>query len=124
VAVVVPSILGLFNTLGFVIGFFAIPTWLVAVLTDQKTGVRAIKGMLPAGMQSDFWAIMRILDRTFGAFVRGQVVVAIAVGVSTYIGLELLGRVATAAVPYPVVLAVIAGVLQLIPNIGPILSTL
>jgi predicted PurR-regulated permease PerM len=124
VALAIAGILGLFNTLGFVIGFFGVPTWLVAVLTDQRTGARAVNRFLPDWIRGDFWAVVRIVDRTFSAFVRGQLLIAIAVGILTYLGLTFLTRVGTAPVQYQLILSLLAGIFQLIPSIGPILSTL
>lgn len=51
-----------------------------------------------------------------GAYVRGLAVLALSVGGATLIGLLLLG------VPYAVPLAVLAGVLELLPIIGPIIA--
>jgi predicted PurR-regulated permease PerM len=124
VQVAIVSIVGLFNTLGFVLGFFGIPTWLVAVLTDQRAGVRGVNRLLPESVRPDFWAIVTIMDRAFSAFVRGQVVVAFFVAVMTYVGLVALQRLAVPALQYPLILAVLAGLTQLIPTVGPIIGTL
>lgn len=51
-----------------------------------------------------------------GHWARGQITLCIIIGVSTYIGLLLLG------VPYALPLAVIAGILEMVPTIGPIIS--
>src|SRR5262249_33434595 len=83
------TLLGLFGTLGFVIGFLGIPTWLVSVLTDQRAGVRALNRALPAAVQPDFWAVVRILDRTFSAFVRGQLLFGVITGCFIYAGFAI-----------------------------------
>jgi predicted PurR-regulated permease PerM len=54
--------------------------------------------------------------RVFGAYVRGQLVLAVIVGVATTIVLLLLG------VPYAFVLGIFAGMAELIPMLGPILG--
>jgi predicted PurR-regulated permease PerM len=53
-----------------------------------------------------------------GSYVRGLVFLGFVIGVLTLIGLLVL------RVPYAVVFAVIAGVLELLPTIGPILSAI
>lgn len=53
-----------------------------------------------------------------GSYVRGLVFLGIVIGVVTLVGLFVL------RVPYAVVFAVIAGVLELLPTIGPILSAI
>jgi predicted PurR-regulated permease PerM len=118
------TVLGLFGTLGFVIGFFGVPTWLVSVLSDRGAGTRAVNMVLPRAIRADFWAVLRILDRTFSAFVRGQLLLGVITGVLVYIGLRLLDRLELASAPFPLVFAVIAGLAQLVPTVGPIFGAL
>jgi predicted PurR-regulated permease PerM len=122
--VVVSSLFGLFNTLGFVIALLGIPTWLIAVLSDQKAGTRVINRMLPVPARADFWAVVRIADRTFGTFVRGQFILAIAVTLMTYLGLSVMPRLGFEGVHSQLILALFAGVAQLIPAVGPILGAI
>jgi predicted PurR-regulated permease PerM len=122
--IAIATLLGLFGTLGFVIGFLGIPTWLVAVMSDQKAGVRAINRVVPAAAQPDFWAVVRILDRTFSAFVRGQVLFGIVTAVAIGLGLAVLERLGLATGEPRLLLAAIAGVAQLIPTLGPILGAI
>jgi len=56
------------------------------------------------------------LELKLGGWARGQIILMVMVGLSTYIGLSLIG------VPYAVPLALLAGILEIIPNIGPFLS--
>lgn len=56
------------------------------------------------------------LEGKLGEWLRGQVLLMLIVGVFTYIGLTLLG------VDYALALAVIAGLLEIVPFIGPIIS--
>jgi predicted PurR-regulated permease PerM len=123
-AVLVAGALGVLNTLGFVLALLGIPTWLVAVLSDHRTGVRVLNRMLSPRIQPDFWAVMRILDRTFSTYIRGQLFLAVAVGVLTFAGFWLLEQLGVVSVRYRLVLAMIATITQLIPAVGPILGAL
>lgn len=58
------------------------------------------------------------VDKQIGGWVRGEFFLMVIIGVATYIGLTLLG------VPYALALAIIAGILELVPNIGPIISAI
>ncbi len=118
------TLLGLFGTIGFVIGFLGVPTWLVSVMSDQQAGVRAINRVMPTWMQPDFWAVVRILDRTFSAFVRGQLLMGLLTAIVVYIGFSVLERFGLSAGNYRVALAAIAGLAQLIPAVGPILGAI
>ena len=71
------------------------------------------------------WAVLRIARRVFGQWVRAQFILGIAVGVFTFIGLILLSRIVDPVFGrYAVLLSVIAGILELVPIIGPIISAI
>jgi len=58
------------------------------------------------------------LEKELGGWARGQLILMLMVGFSTYVGLLILG------IPYAIPLALLAGVFEIIPNIGPILSAI
>ena len=58
------------------------------------------------------------LEESLGGWVRAELILMVIVGVMTYIGLVLL------RVPFALPLAMIAGILEIIPNIGPTLSAI
>ena len=118
------SILGLLTAFSFVLSLLVIPTWMFALLNDQRKGVRAVDRLLPDWLRPDFWAVARILDRTFRVYFRELVVMAIAVGLVTYLGLLLLGRLGVQGIPFPILLAVLAGFTDFIPTIGTLLGTI
>jgi predicted PurR-regulated permease PerM len=120
-SLVVASAFGLLSTFGFVLSFLIVPTWLMALLTDQKAGVAALDRHLPSWMRKDFWAVVRIVDRPLRAYVNGQLLMALAVGGLTYLGLALLQRWGWLTVEYKLLFSLMAGALNLIPLVGPIL---
>lgn len=126
VELTIRALLGLANTLGFVLGLVVVPTWLLAVLVDQPRGRAALARALPPAARADVWAILRILDRAFGAFVRGQLLTALITGGLVYLGLDLLTQLfgLAAEVRYLLLLAILAGLAQLIPSIGPFLGAI
>lgn len=62
--------------------------------------------------------IIGSMEKHLGGWLRGQLFLMIVVGVLVYLGLFALG------VEYAVPLAVIAGLLEVVPTIGPILSAI
>lgn len=58
------------------------------------------------------------LDRQLGGWVRGQVMLMFVIGLMTYAGLSLL------SIPYALPLALLAGLLEIIPNLGPTISAI
>ena len=55
-------------------------------------------------------------EEQLGGWVRGQLLLMLIVGIATYIGLILL------RIPYALPLALTAGLLEILPNLGPTLS--
>lgn len=110
------------NTISVVIGLLVLPVWMLLVLRDQRVAVDSINRRLPDWMEGDFWAVVRILERTFGAYLRGLGLLSLAIGFSTWLGLVLLGRAGFDSIEYPVALALLAAILELIPAFGPAAS--
>lgn len=63
-------------------------------------------------------ALVLGIERQVGGWVRGELLLMLIIGVMTYIGLMLLG------VPYALPLAVLAGLLEVVPNIGPTIAAI
>lgn len=53
-----------------------------------------------------------------GSWVRGQIALMFTVGIITFIGLSLLG------ISYALPLAILAGILEIVPNIGPTIAAI
>jgi len=118
------GVLGLLTAFSFLLGLLVIPTWIFAVLNEQHKGVKAIDRILPDWLRPDFWAVTHILDRTFRVYFRELVVMAFAVGIVTYAGLVLLERLGVQGIPFPILLAMLAGFTDFIPSIGFLLGTI
>ena len=80
---------------------------------------------LPAAWWFHVRAVLRIARRVFGQWVRAQLVLGITVGVFTFIGLSVLSQVVDPVFGrYAILLSVTAGILELVPIIGPIISAI
>ncbi len=122
IEIAIQTVLNLVNTVAFVLGFLVVPAWLLAVLKDQRSGVETIDRTMPEWMRDDFWALVRIVDRTFRAFIDGQLMLGIIVGVLVYLGLALLEALGADIADYKLLVALFAGIMQLIPSVGPIVT--
>ena len=69
---------------------------------DQRRGTEELDKLLPQTIRGDFWAVARILDRTFRAFVQSQIVQAIITGVGVYVGLGLIERLSDVSYQYKI----------------------
>ncbi len=60
--------------------------------------------------------IMARIQHQLGSWVRGELSLMTVIGVLTYVGLALLG------IPYALPLAILAGLLEILPNLGPTIA--
>ncbi len=118
-----PVLTGAGSLIGIVFGYLILPGWVAYLLNDRVVLTAQFDRALPASWRFDVWAVIRTIERVFGQWVRGQLILGTAVAIFTFVGLlvastlidPIFGR-------YAVLLSVIAGVLELIPIIGPIIS--
>ena len=110
------------NIASVVIGLVVLPTWILSVVSRHRVGRQAVDRQLAPWLRADFWAIVRIVDRSAGAYVRGYVVIAFLVGLFTYLGLTLAERAGASPYQAKLALAVLAGLVQVIPELGPLLG--
>ncbi|MFQ5966305.1 MAG: AI-2E family transporter [Acidimicrobiia bacterium] len=98
-----------------VIGIFLLaPILALYLLIDLPAIKERATGLLPPASREEAIFLGRELGRALGGFVRGQLVVALFVGVASSIGLRIIDH------PFWLVIGLIAGVLNLVPFIGPI----
>ena len=117
------SVLRIFQTLTFLLGFLIIPFFLFYILLDSNRLPRALNRMLHPRIKDDFWNLLRIVDTIFGKYIRGQLTLGLVVGVMSFVGLQGL-NLAGYEVRFTVLLALVAAVGELIPVVGPILSAI
>jgi predicted PurR-regulated permease PerM len=85
----------------------------------QETGVEDfLRIVTPAAHQGYALSLWKRSQDKIGKWMQGQLVLAAIVGVLLYLGLLILG------VPYALLLAVLAGVFELIPVFGQILAAI
>jgi predicted PurR-regulated permease PerM len=116
------AVLGVLGTISFAVSLLVLPTWLFSVLRDRNRAVRAVNSLLPETWRADFWAPLRIADRTLGFYIRGFMVQAIAVTVGVYLGVQVLQALGYGPFRYPLLLAMAVGLTQLIPVFGPFIG--
>lgn len=103
----------LVRTVNIVIGLLIIPIWLFYVLKDQERGFQFFYSLFPPAIAGDVKALVTIADTVLKRYIRGQLFLGLVIGVASYIFLTLMG------IPYALVLALINGIFELIPIIGP-----
>jgi predicted PurR-regulated permease PerM len=118
-----PVLTGAGSLIGIVFGYLILPVWVAYLLNDRVVLLGQFDRALPASWRFDVWAVLRTIERVFGQWVRGQLILGFAVGLFTFVGLLVASQLVDPIFGrYAVLLSVIAGVLELIPIIGPIIS--
>jgi predicted PurR-regulated permease PerM len=106
-----------------VAGYIIIPVWVFYLLKDRPSLTVSFDRSLPAEWREDAWAVIQIGERVFGQWVRGEIVLGTTVALATFIGLELLSvTVDPVFGRFAFFLAILAGLLELLPIIGPIIA--
>ncbi|MEO8289279.1 MAG: AI-2E family transporter [Chloroflexota bacterium] len=106
------------TAMGFIIGLLIIPFWLFYVLKDKDRGIVALNNMMPKSWRNDIWRIFRIINGILSSYIRGQLILALAVGIAVTIGMIIVGA------PYAILLGLISGLTEIVPIIGPVLGAI
>jgi len=104
------------STVSLVIGLVIVPFWLFYILADEKAMASAFEAAIPARIEADVRNVLRIVDDILSAYIRGQLLLCLAVGVMSTVGFVVIG------LDFAVLLGVIIGLFEFIPFVGPILG--
>lgn len=75
-----------------------------------------IQSLFPASYRSELADLLRRIANVWQSFLRGQLILSITVGVTTWLALTLVGM------PGALIFGILAGLLEVVPNLGPILA--
>lgn len=98
----------LVGVLGAILGFY--------LLVDLPKIQRGIHAMVPTGRRWEVESLLEAMGRALGGFFRGQLLVALFVGLMSMLGLYVVG------LPYWALVGLVAGVFNLIPLVGPFIG--
>lgn len=103
----------LFSNVIAVFALFVITFYLLLERRNLDTYLQVLFG---GGGEEKAKEFVDKVEERLGSWVRGEMTLMIIIGVTIYVGLKLLG------IDFALPLAILAGVLEIIPNIGPIIS--
>ena len=92
--------------------------FLLAYYWTQESNLvmRSMLKVFPAQRRKGIREFMRLAETSLGGYIRGQGLLCVAVGVLAFISYLIIG------LPYTLVLAIFAGVLEMVPIFGPALG--
>lgn len=100
------------------INVFAVLFIALYMLIGREKMDKYLESFLSKSQADRFEKIVEDLEFKLGGWARGQLILMLVVGIVTYIGLTILN------VPFALPLAVLAGLLEFIPNLGPIVAAI
>ena len=107
----------LFNALkNIVLGLFIAGYMLMAKEKVKAYSNRLLNSFLTPSKVRAVWRLGKLLDRTFGGFIEGQLIDAAVVGIICFVVFSIFG------LPIPLLLSCIIAVTNVIPIFGPFLG--
>ena len=120
-----PVVTGIAGIVGSIVGYVIIPVWIFYLIKDRPALIGAFERSTPREWQADIRAVAGIGTRVFGQWLRGQLLLGVTVGIATFVGLLVLSQVVDPVFGrFAILLSVVAGVLELLPIIGPIIAAI
>ena len=101
----------------FAIILFTFPIFLFYMLKEGGKFGRKIVSFMPKRFREEGNEVMTDIDKALSSFIVGRVLVNLALGVLMYIGFIIIG------LPYALLLTVVAVIMNFIPFVGAILSS-
>lgn len=88
----------------------------VYLLLEAPRIRRLTLSLFPLGQRAKVSSLLSHIVESMGGYVRGMLLSGLIIGVITYLGLLIIG------VDYPLLLGVLAGILEAVPTIGPVIA--
>ncbi|HJX11958.1 MAG TPA: AI-2E family transporter [Dehalococcoidales bacterium] len=101
------------SSFGMILGFAVLPFFLFYILKDSERLKAGLSAALPSRVSWHGRNLANIVERVLGRYIRAQLMLGVIVAYFSFIGLLLL------KVPFSLALALLAGVTELIPTLGP-----
>lgn len=106
------------RALEWLLNLLLIPVVTFYLLCDWPLILANLQDMLPRRMEPTVVKLVKECDEVLGAFIRGQLLVMLALGVIYSVGLSLLG------LQFGLLIGVVAGLLSIVPYLGFIIGIL
>lgn len=101
-----------------IIAVFTVLVITFYLLLERKNLEKYLVVLFGEGGEKRAKSFVDKLEARLGGWVRGELALMLIVGLLTYAGLRLLG------IPFSLPLAILAGILEIVPNIGPTISAI
>ncbi|BCJ86296.1 UPF0118 membrane protein YrrI [Effusibacillus dendaii] len=104
------------STVGQLLMAMIIPFLVFYMLKDLKVMERTVFIIFPVKRRRELVDLFKSIDEALGNYIRGQLIVMLAVGTLVYVGYLIIGM------PYSLMLALLVGITNIIPYVGPFIG--
>jgi len=113
---------GIFSTVsgifGSIVSFFLVLVMTFYMIVEENAIKKLVWSIAPAKHKPYIMQLINRMQKKIGLWLRGQLVLSLVIFILTYLGLLILG------VKYALVLALIAGLTEFVPYLGPLLGSI
>ena len=109
---------GAIDVFGGIFTFFLVLVVTFYMVVEEDSVKKIIWSIAPAKNQVYIMKLISRMQKKIGLWLRGQIILSLIIFILTYIGLTILG------VKYALVLAIIAGMTEFIPYLGPMIAAI
>jgi predicted PurR-regulated permease PerM len=121
--VVLGFLKGLFGLLGTALSLTLLPFFIFYLLMDQPRMARGMREDIPTPWKPYVETSLRIFIHDFGEYFKAEIIVGLIQGTMVAVGMWIIGQIVGPPLSdFWLLLGVIAGVMELLPQIGPIIS--
>jgi predicted PurR-regulated permease PerM len=107
---------GTISFFGGVLSFLIVLSIAFYLCVQESGSKKFFASLLPAEHQKYALELVDRIQHKMGRWLQGQIVLMVLVFIIDYIGLLIIGA------PYALILAIMAGILEIVPYVGPIIS--
>lgn len=106
------------SVFGGLLNILLAPVIALYLLKDMRHIRQGAINLMPKNRQEEFAVVLSRIDKVLGGFIRGQMTVALIVGVMLSIGLAVL------QIDFALIIGIFAGFFNLIPYMGPVFGAI
>lgn len=106
------------NSISGIVGLLVVLVLTFYLIVEEASARKFLKGIIPIEYQPYTFRLLEKIQKKLGCWLRAQLILSLIISFFVYIGLSFLG------VEYALLLAVIAGLFEFVPYIGPVLAAL
>jgi predicted PurR-regulated permease PerM len=104
------------NIFNGIVAFFTVIILTIYSLIDEKRFLKFAQSIIPNDKKDYVLSLSNKVSEKIGDWLGGQIILGFVIGILSFLGLSIIG------LPYALTLAVIAGLLEIVPIVGPIIS--